>query len=59
MPEAIMMDPRASQMNGLVMPDPEWCLECHRAPERFLRPKDEVYNFAWFHSATVSAVWRF
>jgi hypothetical protein len=25
----------------------EWCLECHRAPERFLRPKDEVYNIAY------------
>ena len=25
----------------------EWCLECHRAPERFLRPKAEVFNMAW------------
>lgn len=25
----------------------EWCLECHRAPERFLRPKSEVFNMAW------------
>jgi hypothetical protein len=25
----------------------EWCLECHRAPERFLRPKDQVFNMAW------------
>lgn len=23
----------------------QWCLECHRAPERFIRPKAEVYNF--------------
>ena len=22
----------------------EWCLECHRAPEKFLRPKDQVFN---------------
>ena len=22
----------------------EWCLECHRAPERFLRPRDQVFN---------------
>jgi hypothetical protein len=22
-----------------------WCLECHRAPEKFIRPKSEVYNF--------------
>src|SRR5262245_34730700 len=25
----------------------EWCLECHRAPERFLRPKDEVFSVSW------------
>ncbi len=24
-----------------------WCLECHRAPERFLRPKSEVFNMAY------------
>ncbi|MDB5329302.1 MAG: quinol:cytochrome c oxidoreductase pentaheme cytochrome subunit [Phycisphaerales bacterium] len=22
----------------------EWCLECHREPERVLRPRDEVFN---------------
>jgi hypothetical protein len=25
----------------------EWCLECHREPERFVRPKSEVYNVAY------------
>ena len=25
----------------------EWCLECHRAPERFVRPKEEVFNVAY------------
>jgi hypothetical protein len=25
----------------------EWCLECHRAPEQFLRPKEEVFNMAY------------
>ena len=25
----------------------EWCLECHREPERFLRPKSEIYNMAY------------
>ena len=25
----------------------EWCLECHRAPERFVRPQSEVFNAAW------------
>jgi hypothetical protein len=25
----------------------EWCLECHREPEKFLRPKDKIYDMAW------------
>jgi hypothetical protein len=25
----------------------EWCLECHRAPERFVRPRHEVWNAAY------------
>jgi hypothetical protein len=25
----------------------EWCLECHRQPEKYLRPKSEVYNIAY------------
>jgi hypothetical protein len=25
----------------------EWCLECHRAPERYLRPVDEVYTMGY------------
>ena len=25
----------------------EWCLECHRKPEKYLRPKSEVYSTAW------------
>jgi hypothetical protein len=24
-----------------------WCLECHRNPEKYVRPKNEVYNMAW------------
>lgn len=24
-----------------------WCLECHRNPEKFLRPKEEIYNMEW------------
>jgi hypothetical protein len=24
-----------------------WCLECHRAPEKFVRPKDKVFDMAW------------
>jgi hypothetical protein len=25
----------------------EWCLACHRQPERFLRPRDQVFNMSW------------
>lgn len=25
----------------------EWCLACHRQPERFLRPKSEIFNMDW------------
>jgi hypothetical protein len=25
----------------------EWCLDCHRAPEKFLRPRSEVFNMAY------------
>lgn len=24
-----------------------WCVECHRNPERFIRPREELLNFAW------------
>ena len=25
----------------------EWCLACHRAPEKFVRPRDQVFNMAY------------
>ena len=25
----------------------EWCLECHRHPERYVRPKEEVFSVQW------------
>lgn len=25
----------------------EWCLDCHRAPEKYVRPKADVFNVAW------------
>jgi hypothetical protein len=25
----------------------EWCLECHRAPERFVRPREQVFSMDW------------
>jgi hypothetical protein len=24
-----------------------WCLECHRQPEKHLRPLDKVYDLDW------------
>jgi hypothetical protein len=25
----------------------KWCLDCHRAPEKFLRPRDKVFAMDW------------
>ena len=25
----------------------EWCLDCHRTPEKYLRPRDQVFNMAY------------
>lgn len=25
----------------------QWCLDCHRQPERFIRPREEVFNMDW------------
>jgi Cytochrome c7 and related cytochrome c/Class III cytochrome C family len=25
----------------------EWCLECHRHPEKQVRPREEIFNLAW------------
>ncbi|HEV2693568.1 MAG TPA: cytochrome c3 family protein [Verrucomicrobiae bacterium] len=25
----------------------KWCLECHRAPEKFIRPRSEIFNLNW------------
>ena len=36
--------PLVSQESSLLM---EWCLECHRNPEQFLRPRQEVFNMTW------------
>jgi Class III cytochrome C family. len=36
--------PSVYQENTLQM---EWCLACHREPEKFIRPKSEIYNMQW------------
>lgn len=33
-----------------------WCLECHRNPEQFIRPPEEVYNLDWKPSSHASRV---
>jgi len=25
----------------------EWCLECHRNPEKYIRPREQVFNMKW------------
>lgn len=25
----------------------KWCLDCHRNPEKYVRPRDEVFNMTW------------
>ena len=25
----------------------QWCLECHRQPEKYVRPREEVFNMQW------------
>lgn len=36
--------PAVYQENSLQM---EWCLSCHREPEKYLRPKSEITNTKW------------
>ncbi|HXI62161.1 MAG TPA: cytochrome c3 family protein, partial [Pyrinomonadaceae bacterium] len=36
--------PVVSQTQSLQM---EWCLECHRAPEIYVRPKEKVFDMEW------------
>jgi hypothetical protein len=41
---------RIDQMEIVYQAEPlnmAWCLECHRAPERFLRPKDQVTSMTY------------
>jgi hypothetical protein len=36
--------PAVQQVGNLTM---QWCLDCHRNPERFIRPLDQITNMAW------------
>jgi cytochrome c peroxidase len=36
----------------------EWCLDCHRAPEKAIRPKEEVFNMEWTPPANQEEIGR-
>jgi Zn ribbon nucleic-acid-binding protein len=36
----------------------KWCLECHRAPENQIRPRDQVFNMKWTAPDNQTAVGR-
>ena len=36
--------PLVYQARSLLM---EWCLDCHRNPEQFIRPREEIFNMTW------------
>jgi hypothetical protein len=33
----------------------EWCISCHRNPERFIRPQDKVFDMSWPAENTTGA----
>ncbi|HTW49467.1 MAG TPA: cytochrome c3 family protein [Acidobacteriaceae bacterium] len=35
----------------------EWCLNCHRDPQKNLRPTSEIYNMAWAGASELNPVW--
>ena len=43
--------PLVAQEHSLLM---EWCLDCHRNPQRYLRPREEVFNMGWTAPANQS-----
>lgn len=36
--------PLTRRVNSLSM---SWCLACHRNPQKYIRPRDQVFNLAW------------
>ncbi|HUO84931.1 MAG TPA: cytochrome c3 family protein, partial [Thermoanaerobaculia bacterium] len=41
---------RVDQMPLMWQAEPltmEWCLDCHRNPERFVRPRERVFEMDW------------
>ncbi len=42
---------RVDQMNLIYQAESlqmEWCLDCHRNPEKHVRPREEIFNMEWF-----------
>jgi len=35
----------------------EWCVDCHRHPEKYLQPTAEVYNMSWQQPSIAQPVW--
>ena len=46
--------PLMYQAKSLLM---EWCLDCHRAPEKYLRPREQVFNLSLRGSVRTSSKW--
>jgi NAD-dependent SIR2 family protein deacetylase len=41
---------RIDQMKVVYKAEPmymSWCLDCHRNPEQYIRPQEEIFNMAW------------
>lgn len=41
---------RVDQMDTVVKTQTmqmNWCLDCHREPEKYIRPRDQVFNMGW------------
>jgi len=41
---------RVDQMQLIYKDQPhtmEWCLNCHRNPAQYIRPRDQVFNMTW------------
>lgn len=44
--------PLTHRVNTLYM---KWCIECHRDPQKFVRPRDKIYDMTWQPSHDPSA----
>jgi hypothetical protein len=36
--------PLMRKVNSL---DMQWCIECHKQPEKFIRPREHVFEMGW------------